>query len=298
MGRERDGLARTGGPLAAAALLLLGAPSAWPQAATPPSAPLPQALPGGDHVPTAAISPKGGYLDPASLPDPVLILPPAPAPGSSLDKADRAVFESTRRLKDGPRWRLAALDAVDYFGPYACALGAPLTPATTPLTLAMLRRAGVDASRLTNIAKDHYRRPRPFVGADQPICVEDQRAALTKSASYPSGHATFGWTAALILAEAAPDRAGAILARGRAFAESRVVCGVHDVSDVEMGMVLGSVLVSALHTRPAFAADLAAAKAELAAVRAAPAAPPPGESCAADLAAEAHTPWANPVAAK
>ncbi|MFX8852512.1 phosphatase PAP2 family protein, partial [Acinetobacter baumannii] len=89
-----------------------------------------------------------------------------------------------------------------------------------------LGRVGRDASSITNLAKDHFERPRPFIAPGGAICTESDRAGLMKSYGYPSGHATFSWAVGLILAELVPDRATDILARARAFGESRVVCGV------------------------------------------------------------------------
>ena len=58
-----------------------------------------------------------------------------------------------------------------------------------------------------------------------------------------------------------------ILARGRAFGESRNICNVHWHSDVVEGRLVGSAAVARLHADPAFHAELEAAKAELAVVR-------------------------------
>ena len=146
-----------------------------------------------------------------------------------------------------------------------------------------------DAAAITNRAKDVYRRPRPLVGNNQPICVQ-RDADLAASPSYPSGHTTYSWAVGLILAELAPDRATPVLARARAYGESRVVCGVHYVSDIEAGRTNGSTLVAALHDSPAFRADLEAARQEIAAARAAGA--PDAGVCAVPNAAAAHTPWA------
>jgi len=90
----------------------------------------------------------------------------------------------------------------------------------------------------------------------------------------------------LILAELAPDRATAILNRGRAFGESRVVCGVHSPSAVDAGRTNGASLVATLHGQTAFRADLEAAREELAALRAKAA--PLTASCAASLALDAQ----------
>ena len=50
--------------------------------------------------------------------------------------------------------------------------------------------------------------------------------------------------------------------------------GVHYQSDVEAGRMLGAAMVAEEHADPAFRADLAAARAELAKARTAPAACP------------------------
>jgi acid phosphatase (class A) len=102
----------------------------------------------------------------------------------------------------------------------------------------------------------------------EPTCTLDEEEHLKKDGSYPSGHTAIGWAWALILSEIAPERADAILARGRAFGESRVICNVHWNSDVVEGRFVGAAAAARLHADPAFRAELEAAKAELAAVRA------------------------------
>jgi len=83
-----------------------------------------------------------------------------------------------------------------------------------------------------------------------------------KDGSYPSGHTAIGWAWALILAEIAPDRADMILARGRAFGESRNICNVHWHSDVAEGRFMGAATVARLHADPVFCAELDKAKSE------------------------------------
>jgi hypothetical protein len=85
-------------------------------------------------------------------------------------------------------------------------------------------------------------------------------AADQAGQSYPSGHASIGWAWALVLADLAPDRAEAILARGRAFGESRAVCGVHFPSDIAAGQDIGGHVVTRLYAEPAFRADLERAR--------------------------------------
>ena len=75
------------------------------------------------------------------------------------------------------------------------------------------------------------------------------------------------WAWASVIAELVPEKASPILARGKAFGDSRIVCGVHFQSDIEAGRYLGSAMVSRLHQNAEFVSDLETAKAEVAASR-------------------------------
>lgn len=237
-----------------------------------------------------------GYLPPETAIDTKEIVQPPPAPGSLNESRDRSVFLSTRALQDSPRWKLAASDAVqtstaltaDFF----CALGLSIDPIKSPALTRLLEKTMSDASVVTNRTKDFYGRQRPFQLYGGAICTEGDREGLMKSASYPSGHTTVSWAYGLILAELFPDKAAAVLARARSYGESRVICGVHTVSDVEGGRVNGSALIAALHADPGFQADFAAAKKEAEALRRSP--PPLGEraaQCPMEAEAAAHRPW-------
>ena len=105
---------------------------------------------------------------------------------------------------------------------------------------------------------------------------------LRNDGSYPSGHSAIGWGWALLLTEIIPDRTDAILARGRAFGHSRVICNVHWQSDIDAGKLIAAATVARLHADPAFRADLEAARSEVAAARSAGSAPP--GDCAAEAA--------------
>ena len=72
---------------------------------------------------------------------------------------------------------------------------------------------------------------------------------------------------ALILAELMPDRATEILARGRAFGESRIICGAHSLSAVQAGWLAGAAATAVLHGSAAFRADMEAAREEVAKIR-------------------------------
>jgi acid phosphatase (class A) len=223
-------------------------------------------------------SKPGGFLDADERPDSLLIVPPPPREGTAAYRADIDTHRAMRALRGTPRWQLAAADADVQFphaaSIFACALGVQVTESDTPHLYRLLQRAMVDAGQSTLRAKDAYARQRPVAVYDEPICVPDKTAALRRSASYPSGHAAAGWAWALILTELAPDRADPILRRGYEFGLSRVVCGVHWVSDIDAGRTVGAAAVARLHADEEFRAELEHARRELEKSRADKSEPP------------------------
>jgi membrane-associated phospholipid phosphatase len=81
--------------------------------------------------------------------------------------------------------------------------------------------------------------------------------------SFPSGHATLGYSLGFTLKALLPAKAAVIQARADDYAFSRMVCGVHYRSDIEASRKLGAWTSDALLHSPALAAQIAAAKAEL-----------------------------------
>jgi acid phosphatase (class A) len=215
--------------------------------------------------PTAAApTHPAGYLRPGDI-DVLAVLPPAPVPGDPRYDADRATFLKTRHFVGTPRWSMAVND-VQYgvalmLRDFSCAVGVQLTPANAPRTAALVNKAMIDTQHQTDVAKDHYQRLRPFLIDDGEIC--QPKEDLAHSYDYPSGHSTGGWTWALIMADVVPRRASAILARGRAYSESRIVCGAHNASAVEGGRLSATVTLAAVRSKPAYKRDLRAARAEI-----------------------------------
>lgn len=206
--------------------------------------------------------PRSGYLGDAA--DRTIdLLGPPPAPGSPRAEADRAIYRATRAMKGTPRWTMAQADfnARAVVGNMSCAIGVRIDPATMPATMKLILHMAPDITRAVDAPKAASARPRPYKTDPGETC-----GALPASedyADYPSGHAAWGWAVALVLAEMLPDRADAILVRGRAVGEGRAICGVHNYSSVVAGQTAGAAIVAAEHRSPEFQADLAAAKVEL-----------------------------------
>jgi len=213
-----------------------------------------------------------GYLPPDKAPNSLTLLPAPPVKESVAFIADQEAYLTTRSLINTPRWTQAIKDANLHFPAapeaFSCALNAPITNDAMPNLYMLMDRTKTDTSAATSKAKNYYKRVRPFVEHKQTSCTPNDEAALAQNGSYPSGHTTIGWTWALILAEINPDRADAILSRGYAFGQSRVICGVHWQSDVTAGRVVAAAVVAKLHSDPVFRAQLEAAKKELAAAQA------------------------------
>jgi len=212
-----------------------------------------------------------GYLPQNALPNSQALLPPPPAMGSTASTLDKEISRKSAALRGTPRWRLAVSDADLQFphaaSTFSCALDAPVTQEHTPHLYQLLRRMLTDAGLSTYAAKIHYKRPRPFLVNKEPICTPNEKAALAKDGSYPSGHTAIGWAWALTLTEVAPEHTDALLARGLAFGRSRIVCNVHWYSDVLQGRVMGAAIVARLNAEPAFRKDVEAARKELTAER-------------------------------
>jgi acid phosphatase (class A) len=212
-----------------------------------------------------------GYLEAEELPDSLALLPPPPAEGSAALARDQEAANASLALRDTDRWDEAIRDADLHFPAATEAfnevLGFEVTETGTPYLYQLLRRTLADAGLSTYAAKNHYGRARPFMENGQPICTPTDEEGLRTDGSYPSGHTAIGWAWALILCELVPERTDAILARGYAFGQSRVICNVHWQSDVDAGRIMGAAAVARLHADSGFLADLEKARAEVAGLK-------------------------------
>ncbi len=221
----------------------------------------------GAAAQTAASAPPSKFLQPADL-DPALILPPPPKEDSAVTADGLAELHRIEAARTPERLARARHDdeledvraVADVLGP-AFDLGR--FPATAVLFADLRNEDSVAAKR----AKKLFGRTRPWA-ADATLSPCHKDDAI--NSSYPSGHATMGYAAGAMLADLMPGNAGIILARATDYAESRLVCGVHYRGDIEAAQVLGTVLVVKLMEKPAFRAEVDAARAELTAAHIAP----------------------------
>ena len=208
-----------------------------------------------------------GYLHDESPLNSAAFLPPPPASGSAQQAADDAASEAMIGLEGSARWAQAAVDAELHFPAaaqiFSCALGVSVTEAQTPALYRLLQRSLTDFGLASYPAKRAHQRQRPFLINGGEICTPDDREMLETDGSYPSGHSAIGWGWALTLSQLAPAQAEALLTRGRAYAQSRMVCNVHWLSDTEAGMAVGAAAFALLQNNGLFQATMAAARQEL-----------------------------------
>ena len=73
------------------------------------------------------------------------------------------------------------------------------------------------------------------VPADNFVYNRGPAMNLVDSPSFPSGHTTYGYTGALLLALLTPERYREMIARGAEYGEDRIVVGAHYATDVMAG---------------------------------------------------------------
>ncbi|MEI6487086.1 MAG: phosphatase PAP2 family protein [Sphingomonadales bacterium] len=220
-------------------------------------------------APAPAAAPAGGYVSERSPLAMLRLLPPPPAAGSDEEAADRFLYRLSKKGIGKAAWNAAigqlSVTSPSFTKAVSCALGATLSPQTTPATMTVLRRAGTDLARAVFLAKDHFQRPRPFTTDGGKACDPDAAKDGGKALgyAYPSGHAAVGWLWGLILADARPERSAALLAFGKGTGDLRIACRVHWSSDVTSGRLMATALYQQIADTPAYKADLEKARAEL-----------------------------------
>jgi acid phosphatase (class A) len=214
-----------------------------------------------------------GYLTADQLPDPTAYLQPPPQPGTPAFAADRAAYEASLAGRDGPAWKRAqtqlSVRSPAVQAQLMCAIGVRVDPTPASAFGRLMQRTALTLGTASEQSKAVWNRDRPYVGEGAPVACDPELDFGAHSPSYPSGHAGLGWLWGMLLAEIAPERAAAALAWGSEIGSNRIACRVHYPSDVAAGRQLGAALYARLQGDAGFRADMAAAKAEVAAARAA-----------------------------
>jgi acid phosphatase (class A) len=216
--------------------------------------------------PVAALAPVTGYLDPAAVTAMAAQFSPSPVD----PRAEQTVFASVQAGTD--RWWLATAqaelrppEAAQHFD---CVLGARLTQQPRPALTRLMNRLLIDSATVAGALAERAPRRRPVVEQSelQPCVRMDE--TVRNSPSWPAGGAVAGAAYGEMFASLAPDQAEAARRRGRDIGESRALCRVNWQADVIDGLQIGRAVYERAAATPSFAADLEAARMEVAAARA------------------------------
>jgi len=195
----------------------------------------------------------------AGHPDSTLLAPP-PLLGSAEFAADMAQVVAVHRACTSNEAALAFSEKKFSIFNFTPAIGDFFQPGKFPKTEAFFERVQNEAETVTDLAKDYWKRPRPYT-----VDTNLVSGKLEKSFSYPSGHSTEGTVLALVLADVFPDQREGILAVGRNLGWHRVWIARHYPTDIHAGRVFAQAIVREMQSNPDFQHDLAEVKSEIAA---------------------------------
>ena len=210
-------------------------------------------------APTVVSVANADYIDISTL-DLQRVLPPTPANDSDQTQHELAELLQIQKDRTAEQCARAAADAPVFVEQFSAALGLTSADLKNMSKLQQLSgRLRILGAAIVDAARKAYARPRPFrFDARVQPCIE-----RPSSDTYPSGHSTWAYMTALVLADMLPEKRGALMVRAAEFVRSRVVGGVHYSSDVDAGRLAGTVIAAMLFASPKFAVDEAAARTEL-----------------------------------
>jgi acid phosphatase (class A) len=209
------------------------------------------------------------YLTPAQI-DPSRLLAPPAKDGSEIQQQEMAAVKRLIKARTPERYAQATWDAEhEDATPFTGAIGAAFDLRKLPATAKLLESVLNDQAIAASTAKDYFHRKFP-VTAEMPdsyrewTCDQGDRKPQSRPLrSYPSGHATLGYSVGVVLAALIPEKAQTILVRAADYAYSREICGDHYHSDVEASRALGTAVGVMLLNNAALKPQIDAAKAEL-----------------------------------
>lgn len=187
------------------------------------------------------------------------LLPPPPPNDSDKTRAELGEVLTIQVTRSAEQAERAKADDEETVWRFADVIGPELSQAKLPHVAGFFDRIAATEGAVVDPAKKIFGRPRPYQYSDLVKPVVDK----SKSAAWPSGHATLGTLIGIELSNMIPEKRAEIMARAWEYATNRVTAGMHFPSDVEMGRISGTVIAMELTRNDEFKADFEAAKKEL-----------------------------------
>jgi acid phosphatase (class A) len=204
--------------------------------------------------------------------DPGRLLPPPAPDGSASQQKELAEVAHLIKTRTPERFAQAKWDNEhEDASAFYSTLGADFDLKKLPDRARLLALVVNDQSVVASASKVFFHRMAPVAAAVPAVasyaewsCDADvKKPAERPLRSYPSGHATMGYSLGIVLSALMPEKSQAILARAADYAYSREVCGDHYHSDVEASHALGNTLGIMLLNKSALRPQIEASKAEL-----------------------------------
>ncbi len=188
------------------------------------------------------------------------LLPPPPANDSAQMKAELGEILTIQVTRTPEMAARAVADAEENVWRFSDAIDNPkFTKENLPKFSAFFDRIVETEGAVVDPAKNVWKRPRPHLYSDlvKPI------VPLSKSGSYPSGHATLGTLMGIVLSNMVPEKRAVIMSRAWEYGHNRIVGGIHYASDIEAAHIAGTVIAETIMTHEDYKGEYEAAKAEL-----------------------------------
>ncbi len=179
-----------------------------------------------------------------------LILPPPPAEGSAESLDERAELQRIDATRTPDAFAAAKHDDdTKDASIFASILGPKFDLKQLPKTDALFQQLRVEEKAAAKRGKAFFARKRPWI-EDSSLhpCSTDDDA----NSSYPSGHATMGFSFAAVMARLVPEKSQAFMTRAATYGRARIICEVHFRSDVAAGQTLGLVVAERLMSNAQF----------------------------------------------
>lgn len=199
------------------------------------------------------------FIDPLGF-EFLSLLPDPPSDDSLAGRADLETVLQLQRDR-GPEQlqRVERVANQTVFTFAAPILGERFNAESLPITAALFREVTQESYNVAKRAKSHWARPRPHL---RDAAVKPAPRA-SRSASYPSGHASDAATWIVILETLFPERTGAFEDALREVMWCRVLGGSHYPTDTQAGAILGREIGARMLASPAMADSLASVREEL-----------------------------------
>ncbi len=191
--------------------------------------------------------------------DLVKLLPPPPAADSAKNKEELAEVLTLQVTRTPEMVSHVQADAEENVWRFAGVIGPDFKPEKLPRLTAFFIRVLASEGPQTDPAKEFWKHPRPHQYSElvKPV------VKLSKSYSYPSGHATVGTMMGILLGNMLPEKRAEIVQRANEYANNRVIAGIHFRSDIDAGRVAGALIIANLMENSDFNTEFAAARKEL-----------------------------------